>query len=109
MHIVWFMVKWIGQLFVLREFSLTVYLEDCPIHDVHPICNGSSNHSYMYTMVKLVRVRDGSQLLITVCQFATMMLAIERRPPHLYECFWRHYFRTRNIVTLLYPAYLCCL
>ena len=45
-------------------------------------------------MVKLVRVCDGLRPLVTVCQFAMMMLAIEHRPPHLYECFWRHYFRT---------------
>ena len=37
------------------------------------------------------------------------MSAIEHRPPHLYECLWRRYFRTRNIVTLLSPVYLCCL
>ena len=35
--------------------------------------------------------------------------AIERRPPHLYECLWCHYFRTRTIDTLLSPSYLCCL
>ena len=37
------------------------------------------------------------------------MSAIERRPTHLNECLWRHYFRTRNIVTLLSPVYLSCL
>ena len=37
------------------------------------------------------------------------MSAIERRPTHLNECLWRHYFRTRNIVTLLSPVYLCSL
>ena len=34
---------------------------------------------------------------------------IERRPLHLNEYLWRHYFRTRNTVTLLLPTYLCCL
>ena len=37
------------------------------------------------------------------------MLAIEHRPPHFFECLWHHYFRTRNIVTLLSPVYLSCL
>ena len=37
------------------------------------------------------------------------MLTIEHCPPHLYECLWRNYFRTRNIVTLLLPVYLSCL
>ena len=35
--------------------------------------------------------------------------AMERRLPHFHECLWRHYFRTRNTVTLLSPAHLRCL
>ena len=35
------------------------------------------------------------------------MLAIEHRPPHLYECLWcHHYVRKRNIVTILSLVYL---
>ena len=37
------------------------------------------------------------------------MSAIERRPLHLYDSLWRHYFRTRNIDALLSPVYLSCL
>ena len=36
------------------------------------------------------------------------MLAIKHRPPHLYECLWHHYFRTRDIFTLS-PVYSSCL
>ena len=32
--------------------------------------------------------------------------AIEHHPPHLYECLYRNFFRTKNIVTLLLPVYL---
>ena len=28
---------------------------------------------------------------------------------NLYDCLRRHYFRTRHIVTLFWPVYLCCL
>ena len=35
------------------------------------------------------------------------MPVIEHCPPHLYKCLWHHYFRIRNIVTLLSPVYLC--
>ena len=55
---------------------------------------------------------DGSPLRIATtrhCLTVRDMFAIEHRPPHLYECLWRHYFRTRNTVTLLSPAYLSCL
>ena len=34
------------------------------------------------------------------------MSVIKRCPTHLYECLWWHYFKTRNIVTLLSPVYL---
>ena len=37
---------------------------------------------------------------------ARHMSANERRPPLLYEWWWRHYFRAGNIVTLLSPVYL---
>lgn len=37
------------------------------------------------------------------------MSVIKRCPTHLYECLWWHYFKTRNIVTLLSPVYLRCL
>ena len=55
---------------------------------------------------------DGSPLRIATtrhCLTVRDMFAIEHRPPHLYECLWRHYFRTRNTVTLLSPVYLRCL
>ena len=39
----------------------------------------------------------------------THLLAIELHLTHLYECVWHHYFRTRNIVTLLSLVDLCCL
>ena len=41
--------------------------------------------------------------LLSVCN----MWAIECRPSHLYEYLWCHYFRMRNIVTLVSPAYFC--
>ena len=38
--------------------------------------------------------------------------AIEFLPPHLYECLWHHYFRTRNIVIFffffLFVLFVCC-
>ena len=43
--------------------------------------------------------------LLSVCN----MWAIECRPSHLYEYLWCHYFRMRNIVTLVSPGYFCCL
>ena len=37
------------------------------------------------------------------------MSVIKRCPTHLYECLGRYYFRMRNIVTFLWPVYLCYL
>ena len=37
------------------------------------------------------------------------MSVIDCHLPHLYKYLWHHYFKTRNIVTLLSPVYLCCL
>ena len=62
----------------------------CPIYLTH---NGSPN--WIMMTCHLFSIRD--------------MSTIECRPPHLYECLWCHYFRTRNIVTLPSPVYLCCL
>ena len=37
-----------------------------------------------------------------------ILLLIECRPPRLYECFWCHYFRTKNIITVFFlPVYFC--
>ena len=49
-----------------------------------------------------------TRLAVTVYGYVRDMSANERRPPHLHECLWRYYFRTRNIVTLLSPVYLYC-
>ena len=42
---------------------------------------------------------------LSVCD----MSAIKHCAPHLYGCLWCHYFRTRNVITLLSPVHLCCL
>ena len=59
-------------------------------------------------VVKLVTVHERLWWPATVCQFMTC-----RRSSvvlhTIYECLWHHYFRTRNIVTLLSAVYLCCL
>ena len=54
---------------------------------------------------------DRSWWIATTCRRLLVfdMLLIECHPPHLLvkECLWHHYFRTRNIVTLVSPVDLC--
>lgn len=71
-------------------------MEDCPIY---PIYNGLPN---------CVMVCDVLRQLVTALSFRDMS-PIESHPPHLYECLWCLYFRTRNVITLLSPVHLCCL
>ena len=70
------------------------FREGCPIY---PFRNGLLNW-----WRSVMDHNNPSQL--SVCD----MSAIECRPPHLYECLWRHYFRMRNIVTLLSPVCVVC-
>ena len=75
--------------------------------------NQTDSHAFLrvvqYTLsqrvVKLRTVRYGPRLVTRHRLSVRDMLAIEHRPPHLYECLWCHSFRTRNIVTLLSPVY----
>ena len=50
-------------------------------------------------------VGDGSRLLARHRLSVRDMVAIEHRPPHLYERLWRLYLRTRSIVILISPIY----
>ena len=54
---------------------------------------------------------DGSWQITTTRHHLSVchMSAIECCPPHLFKYLWRHYFKTRNIVTLLFLVYLCYL